>query len=93
MFNALQLKTITESYILKVAKEYDLRYALTQKGNERHQLGYHMAIINTPYVITFLEKKNIQLVEKIGDSYSILYTGPSVKRCFKELNKYTKAWF
>ena len=93
MFNSIMLKTITESYITKTAKEYGIYYALTQKGNERHQLGYHMAIINTPYVITFLERRNIQLVEKVGDKYAILYTGPSVKRCFKELNKYTKAWF
>lgn len=84
---------ITKENIVKIAKKENYNYVLREIKNERHELGYQLAIVNTGLIITFKEKENIQLVESVNNAYAIYYTGPSVKRCFKELEKRLEAWF
>lgn len=78
---------ITKENIVNVAKKEKYDYVLREITNERYERGYQLAIVNTNLVITFKEKEKLQLVEPFGSTYAIYYTGPSVKRCFKELAK------
>jgi len=78
---------ITKENIVNVAKKEKYDYVLREIMNERYEHGYQMQFKGTSLIITFKEKENIQLVESVGNAYAIHYTGPSVKRCFKELEK------
>lgn len=78
---------ITKENIVNTAKKENYSYVLREIMNDRHEVGYQLAIVNTSLVITFKEKENIQLIQSLKDAYYICYTGPSVKRCFKELAK------
>ena len=84
---------ITKENIVNAAKKEKYDYVLREIMNERYEHGYQMQFKDTNLIITFKEKENIQLVEPFGSSYAIYYTGPSVKRCFKELAKRLNAWF
>ncbi len=84
---------ITKENIVNTAKKENYSYVLREIMNDRHEVGYQLAIVNTSLVITFKEKENIQLIQSLKDAYYICYTGPSVKRCFKELAKRLNAWF
>ena len=84
---------ITKENIVNVAKKEKYDYVLREITNERYERGYQLAIVNTGLIITFKEKEKLQLVEPFGTSCAIYYTGPSVKRCFKELAKRLNAWF
>ena len=86
-------RNITKENVLKEANKGNYNYVLREIANEKHELGYQLAIVNTSLIITFKEKENIQLVEAYNNAYAIHYTGPSVKRCFKELEKRLEAWF
>ena len=84
---------ITKENIVNVAKKEKYDYVLREITNERYERGYQLEIVNTGLIITFKEKEKVQLVEPFGSTYAIYYTGPSVKRCFKELAKRLNAWF
>lgn len=84
---------ITKENIVNVAKKEKYDYVLREITNEKHEIGYQLAIVNTNLIITFKEKEKLQLIQSLKDAYYICYTGPSVKKCFKELAKRLNAWF
>ena len=84
---------ITKENIVNIAKKENYNYVLREIINERYEHGYKLEIVNTGLVITFKEKERVQLIQPFKDSCYICYSGPSVKKCFKELAKRLNAWF
>ena len=80
-------RNITKENVLKEADKQNRYYLLRYIMNQKHEYGYNLQFKGTNLIITFKEKENIQLVEPFGSAYAIYYTGPSVKKCFKELAK------